>query len=77
MIRENALAVWDEVYAAFWWCRCKSAGTVALAAAAIGAYCQWRGPRAFVALWFMRRTVDVALCLMPAPLRPLVPFTEK
>lgn len=74
MIRENALAVWDEVYAAYWWCRCKSAGPVALTAAALGQYCRWRGPRAFVALWFARRFLWLARVLVPGPLRPLTNF---
>lgn len=72
MIRENVESIRSEVYAAWWWCRCKSAASVATAAAALAEYCQWRGERAVVALWFTRRLVGTARRLLPAPLRPLI-----
>lgn len=71
LIRENALAVWDELYGVYWWCRCKAAANAALVAAAILEYCRWRGKRAFVAMWFARRMLGLARRLVPAPLKPL------
>lgn len=66
---DNAAAIAAEVYAVWWWCRCKSAANVARLAIVLGMYCKWRGERAWVALIFIRLTCAVARRLLPAPLR--------
>lgn len=71
MIRENVAAIGDELYAAYWWCRCKAASTVALAGVSLVEYCRWRGPSAVVALLFARRLIGLSRLLVPGPLKPL------
>lgn len=71
-IRENAAAIAYELWACYWFVRCKLANSAALVALVLIEYAQRRGERSFVARWFARRFVGLARRLMPGVLRPLL-----
>lgn len=68
-ILDNAESIRNEVYAAWWWCRCRTAWAVAQITLGALAYCKWRGERAWISLAFAKCSHAVARRILPAPLR--------
>lgn len=70
-LRENAVSVAYEIWAAYWFVRCKLAADCARVAMLLAAYCKWRGESAWFAFWVARRVLGLSRWLVPPALRPL------